>query len=105
MIEDSRTRLSLQEARNVYEAIREEYQILGISSLDTMSILTNDFMDRMIKSKLTFKDGLHLEIARIYNKTPVCTHDKHMKDSSTHEDKKKFYSKVFKPSELISPKK
>lgn len=100
---DSRTKLSLQQARGLYRDVIEEFQILEITALHTINILTDDFMDRMIKSNITFRDGLHLEIAKLYKKTPVCTHDKHMKQSSSHEDKKKFYNKVYKPSELIKP--
>ncbi|MCK5282405.1 MAG: hypothetical protein KAK00_03270 [Nanoarchaeota archaeon] len=39
-------------------------------------------------------------------KIPLCTHDKKLRgDFSNHEDKVAFYPKVYKPQEIIKPKK
>ena len=104
LTKDIRTKLNPTQARNLYFKILNDEEIMEITALHNLNILTDDFLERMINAKITFKDGLHLETARRYKEVPVCTHDKHMKEGSTHEAKKKFYRKVHKPSELILPK-
>jgi predicted nucleic acid-binding protein len=70
--------------------------------LNKKNLLTNTFIDLVIKSNLDFKDALHLEIAS-KQKLLVVTHDKKfIKNASLHKDKQKFYSKVCKPEDLLN---
>jgi predicted nucleic acid-binding protein len=88
-------------ARNIYQEVTKEHNIRQISSLNKKNLLTNTFMDFVAKSNLDFKDALHLEIASKLNLI-VVTHDKKfIKNSSKHEDKQKFYSRVVKPEDLL----
>ena len=94
--------LSVFKARKTYEFIIRKYEMQEISSLNKKNLLTNTFIDVVIKSNLDFKDALHLEIAS-KRKLLVVTHDKKfIKNASKHEDKQKFYSKVCKPEDLLN---
>src|SRR5690606_18216794 len=93
--------LKIDKAREIYEHITNKFNIQQIESLNKKNLLTNTFIDLVIKSNLDFKDALHLEIAS-KQKLIVVTHDKKfIKNASIHKDKLKFYSKVVKPEELI----
>ena len=97
--------LNIDKARKIYKGILERYKILEITGLDKKCSLTDAFMDGIAKRNLTFKDALHLTVARNHNDMPVCTHDKKMRgDYGQHSDKKKFYEYVYKPEELIKTK-
>lgn len=94
--------ISLSKARNIYFFITKKYKIQQIESLNKKNLLTNTFIDLVIKSNLDFKDALHLEIAS-KQKLLVVTHDKKfIKNASLHKDKLKFYSKVVKPEDLLN---
>lgn len=93
------------EARKIYHSIIGDNEIAEIVSIGDKVILTNDFIDSIACSNLDFKDAIHLTIAKKLD-IPLCTHDKKLRgDFSTHGDKVKFYPKVYKPQELIKPKK
>jgi predicted nucleic acid-binding protein len=94
--------LKLEIARKIYSIMTEKFNITQIESLNKKNLLTNTFIDLVIKSNLDFKDALHLEIAS-KQKLLVVTHDKKfIKNASLHKDKLKFYSKVCKPEELLN---
>jgi len=94
--------LTTNKARELYENTINLFKIQQISSLNKKNLLTNTFIDLVIKSNLDFKDALHLEIAS-KQKLIVVTHDKKfLKNASLHQDKLKFYSKVVKPEELLN---
>ena len=93
--------VDLVRGREVYEVITKKFKIQQISSLNKKNLLTNTFIDLVIRTNLDFKDALHLEIAS-KRKLIVVTHDKKfIKNASKHEDKQKFYSKVVKPEKLF----
>lgn len=93
--------LKIEKARNFYNKLENKYEISHITSLNKINLLTDDYLDRLSKTNIKLNDGLHLEIAS-FCFLPVCTHDKKMlKASNQHQSKKKLYSQVFKPSELI----
>ena len=92
----------LNKAREIYETILKEFEIQQISSLNKKSLLTNTFIDSVIRLNLDFKDALHLSIASKQNLV-VVTHDKKfIKYASTHLAKQRFYSKVIKPEDLLN---
>lgn len=91
--------ISKEKARNLYQKIRKDFEISEITSLNRLNLLRNDFIDRLSFSRLDFKDALHLEIANKKGLT-VCTHDKKF-IKTTHMEKEKFYSMVFKPEDLF----
>ena len=92
-------------SRRLYTQILQDYEIAEIIPIEDHIPLNVAFIDAIGCSKLDFKDALHLTIARKL-KMPVCTHDKKFRgDFSQHEAKKNFYERVFKPEELIKPKK
>ncbi len=94
--------VELDKARKLYSLVTRTYNIQQISSLNKKNLLTNTFIDLVIKSNLDFKDALHLEIAS-KQKLIVVTHDKKfIRYASKHKDKLKFYSQVVKPEELLN---
>lgn len=96
--------MTTSEARKIYQNVLNKNGIAEILADDNVK-LTADFLDKIGCSKLDFKDAIHLTIAKKL-KIPLCTHDKKFRgDFSRHDDKKRFYSKVYKPQELIKPKK
>ena len=93
--------IPLQKAREVFNQILENFQILELTSIWKYAPLTDDFIDSLATSNLEFKDALHLSIAKKW-KMPLCTHDKKLRGNfSNHEEKTHFYEQVFKPQELI----
>ncbi|MFT4283150.1 MAG: hypothetical protein ACMXX6_01865 [Candidatus Woesearchaeota archaeon] len=100
LIREKQVRLNI--AREVYEDITNKFNIQQISSLNKKNLLTNNFIDSVIRLNLDFKDALHLEIASKRN-ILVVTHDKKfIKYSSTHLAKQRFYSNVVKPEDLLN---
>ena len=96
---------NIDEAREMYNSILTDYEIVEISSIHKYPILTDDFLDKLASSNLGFRDALHLCIAKKHG-MKVCTHDKKMlKNYSQHGDKAKFYNQVYKPQDLIETKK
>jgi len=94
-----------KEARKIYFSILEEYMITEIGGTNKHINLSDAFLDDISKRNIDFKDALHLKIAERF-KFPVCTHDKKFrKGFSQHSDKEKYYSKIYKPEELIKPNK
>ena len=92
----------IDDAREVYSTITKHFNIQHISSLNKKNLLTNNFIDSVIKLNLDFKDALHLDIAS-KRSFLVVTHDKKfIKYASTHLAKKRFYSKVVKPEDLLN---
>jgi predicted nucleic acid-binding protein len=93
--------LPLRQARTTYNEILNKFQILELTAIWKYAPLTDYLIDTLATSNLDFKDALHLSIAKKW-KIPLCTHDKKMrKNFSNHEEKIKFYEKVFKPEELL----
>mgnify|MGYP001342785767 CR=1 FL=1 len=104
-------RLSLEEnqtitqARKIYFEIVDKYNIKEITAIHRYIVLHDDFIETIARSNLDFKDAFHLQIAKNTD-IPLCTHDKKLrKNYSNHEAKSKFYEAVFKPEDLIRPKK
>ena len=94
----------IQQARRIYLEVLSSHGIAEILADDKVK-LTADFLDHIACSNLDFKDAIHLGIAKKLG-ISLCTHDKKVRgDFSSHDDKKRFYSNVFKPQELIKPKK
>ena len=94
--------IELTRARKVYLEITKKFKIQQIESLNKKNLLTNTFIDLVIRTNLAFKDALHLEIAS-KQKLIVVTHDKKfIKNASKHKDKQRFYSKIVKPEELFN---
>lgn len=97
--------INIQEARIVYHTILNEHGIMEITGIDKHIALNDPYIDFIGASNLDFKDALHLTIAKRLN-IPLCTHDKKLRgEFSQHEEKSKFYENVFKPQELIKPRK
>ncbi len=92
-------------ARKIYLEILNDFEIYEITSIHELVNLTPDFIDSIGCTNLDFKDALHLEIAKRLN-ISLCTHDKKIKGNFSQQgDKIKFYERVYKPEELIIPKK
>ncbi len=92
-------------ARRTYHRILEDYKIVEITSIDKHVNLSDALIDRIATSRIDFKDSIHLRVAERL-KIPVCTHDKKLRDGfSQHDKKMRWYGRVFKPHELIKPKK
>lgn len=91
--------ISYNQSKLIYFSILKKYQISEIRSIHKFHILTDDYIDKLSKTNLSFKDGLHIMIAKTFNMT-VCTHDKKM-SRSRMDDKEKLYDKIFKPEDLI----
>ena len=92
----------IDDAREVYETILKKFEIQQISSLNKKNLLTNNFIDSVIRLNLDFKDALHLDIAS-KRSFLVGTHDKKfIKYASSHLAKQRFYSKVIKPEDLLN---
>jgi predicted nucleic acid-binding protein len=91
-------------AREAYKQTLESFKIVEVNGLHNIVPLTDSFIDTYSKTKLSFRDKIHLSIAKHF-KIPFCTHDKKLtKGLMIHGEKKKFYDKVFKPGELIKTK-
>lgn len=92
-------------AREVYHSILNEQGIMEITGIHKHVELNDPYLDSIGSSNLDFKDAIHLTIAKKLG-IPVCTHDKKVRQNfSQHEEKSRFYERVFKPEELIQPRK
>ena len=100
-----RENISVIKARKVYQQVLEQFDIAEIIDVNNHIILNASYLDSIAKTRLDFKDALHITIAKKL-KVPLCTHDRKAKEKSIqHEAKKEFYKEVYKPEELIKPKK
>ncbi len=96
--------IPLGKAREVYHAILGDNQIVEITGIHKHIELNDPYLDNLVASNLDFKDALHLTIAKKLN-MPVCTHDKKIRgEFSQQAEKSRFYERVFKPEELIKPR-
>lgn len=101
----SEENLNSQKAREIFHSIINDHKILEITAIDEHIKLNDAYIDKIGTSNLDFKDALHLTIAQKLD-MPVCTHDKKARGNfSQHEEKSKFHNQVFKPQELIKPRK
>lgn len=92
---------NIAQARKIYNNLIFRKKISEINSLNKFNLLTDEFIDRLSKTNLDFKDALHLSIAKKI-RCKVCTHDKKiLKGKSLQLDKENFYNEVYKPEELI----
>ena len=96
---------TLSQSRALYRKVLDLNEIIETVSLDEKVPLTNSFIDSVGCSNVDFKDAIHLMIAKKL-RMPLCTHDKKLRgEFSTHSDKAGFYGEIYKPEELIKPKK
>lgn len=91
--------ISYDKARSLFHHILKEYNITLISSIHKLHIMTDDFIDKLSKTNLGFKDSVHVMIAKNFS-MPLCTHDKKLAISKIR-DKEILYDQLFKPEELF----
>lgn len=90
------------QSRRLYFEILNDYSIVELNVENHVS-LNEAYIDKLSKTEVSFKDAIHLDIARSA-KMLVCSHDTKMKKGTNYDDKKKYYSEVYKAQDLIKPK-
>ena len=93
-----------EKSREVYIKILNDFHILEITGIDNIISLSDPFLDQIGTLNLRLQDAMHLLLAKKLD-IPLCTHDKKiLKNFSSHQQKVKFYHRVYKPEEVLNAK-
>lgn len=96
--------INLEQCREMYLTILENFQIVEITAIDRFIILNDPFLDHIGTLNLKLQDALHLLLAKKLD-IPLCTHDKKiLKNFSQHQQKIRFYNRVYKPEDILTMK-